>query len=420
MNLTRPNGFAVAAAVGVAALAMNSGVGWKLGMARPMESDALYFRDIAEHLAAGKGFVARESFWPGRPTMQRLPAWPFTVSLALRLAPDAPPDAAMRVTAAVVHALAAAALALLAFGLFGRASVGLLAGVFYALHPTGLHAADSGLSEPLFMLLAAAGSLCLLRAAGRMWLMAAGVIMGFACLIRPNFLLWGVAMAAWVAVRWARRRGEDARRFALALAVGAAFALPAVGWMARNARVCGHFPVLSTLRGQTFYGGNNEVVARRGEFWGYWVFPNLIPGETPLVELARTRSEWEVDDYYFRKGVAFVKANGPALPGLAAGKLVRAYWPFPRKLSRTGLAVGAFRALLWAAALTGLALAWRRLPRSHVANLAAMAAANVGTVLIFWGNARFAFEFEAVLAPFAAMGAVGLWDRIRGRGANGA
>jgi hypothetical protein len=178
--------------------------------------------------------------------------------------------------------------------------------------------------------------------------------------------------------------------------------------------------VLSTLRGQTFYGGNNEVVARRGEFWGYWVFPNLIPGETPLVELARTRTEWEVDDYYFRKGVVFLKANGASLPSLVAGKLVRAYWPIPRTLTRAGLAVGAFRALLWATALAGLALAWRRLLRAQAANLAAMAAANVGTVLIFWGNARFAFEFEAFLAPFAAMGAVGLWDRIRGRGANGA
>jgi hypothetical protein len=235
--------------------------------------------------------------------------------------------------------------------------------------------------------------------------------MGLGCLVRANFVLW-LPFAAVVAA-WAYRRVLGTawiRAHALGVLAGVLlFAAPVAGWVLRNYAVSGRAPVISTLRGQTFYGGNNAVVADDLAYWGYWVFPNSIPGEPPMVELAKTMSEVEVDRYYYGKGREFVKRHAFALPRLLLGKLVRGFVPVPWKPGWGAYALAAFRLCLYAAALAGLWWFGRRAgPAFAVVTLGAAGVA-LATVLAFYGYVRFTFVLDPYLLPFAGMAVVELF-----------
>ena len=228
-------------------------------------------------------------------------------------------------------------------------------------------------------------------------------LLGLACLVRPNFLFWIAFVAALLAIRrWKRVAPEPGLRLAGVLIGACLFLAPSLWWAARNHRVTGHFPVLSTLRGQTLYGGNNEVVANDFKYWGYWVFPNAIPGEKPMAELAQTMTEHEVDAYYYRKGVQYVREHLGSMPWLWLGKLVRAYVPIPWKVTvESGLA-SAYRWCLYLAAAMGLFLLWKTVDGVYRLILCAMLLTNAATILMFWGCARFSFPLDPFLLPFAA------------------
>jgi hypothetical protein len=388
------------------ALVLNLGLALKLGIGKPLVSDAAYFRELAVNLASGRGYVVDESFWPGQPTMRRLPGWPFVASLAIRVCPGAPPDAVMRVLAVMMNALTAGLLCLMAVLAFRRLLAGALTGLAFAIHPTALHAANQGLSEPLFLALVA-GGVCLLLLPRRWFRVGGAFVLGCSCLVRTNFVLWIGFVGVLFALRVLRTRAHVTRQdLATVAACAALFALPPMAWAARNYTLCHHFPVFSTLRGQTFYGGNNEVVANTLEHWGYWIFPNLVPGESPMGALADTMTEYEVDLYYYEKGKAYVRANGSAMPRLWLGKLVRAYIPIPWKPSWGSYAVSAYRWFLYLCAAWGVGTAWRRADPIYPIAVSAMLLTSVATVVLFWGCARFAFAVEPFLLPFAAAAAV--------------
>jgi hypothetical protein len=501
------------------ALAVNFAVGMKFGMATTMTSDAEHYLDIAKSLAAGQGYFLTHGFWPDVPTISRSPAWPFTVSLALRLFPSVSPDLVMRCLALLLNSLVAVLVALLARRLLGgyereEASreaaksrrggdinsaqggnqyssfapsrlrvryLPLLAGCVYAVYPTPLYLACNGASEMLFLALTLAGTLMLLGgkdfsreavkaqrggdvlsatggkqnspfASSRLrvrpvFLPAFGfLLLGLACLVRPNFILWigfAILLAGfyWLKGGNQRRMGltrsregaNEEKNKALcseeqnttgvsypldngffsyrvfassreAILLVFIFLLPSTFWAARNDTITGHFPVFSTLRGQTFYGGNNDIVSGTHEFWGYWVFPDQIPGEPEMEELAKTKSEYEVDCYYYDKGKDWVRTHVGQIPGLMVGKLVRAYVPVPWKPTKATVAVSVLRWVLYLAALLGVIIFWRALDLRFRIILGAMILTNAATVVIFWGCARFAFAVEPFLIPLACAG----------------
>jgi hypothetical protein len=278
----------------------------------------------------------------------------------------------------------------------------------YAIHPSALHGAYFGLSEPFFLLLVAAG-VVLLLSWPRLPALAGVLLLGCACLVRANFVLWiGFFVVLYGLYALCTRVQLRPRLIAQAAICILLFCIPPGLWMWRNSRVCGHFPVMSTLRGQTFYGGNNQVVAENLEFWGYWVFPDSVPGETPMRELAATKSEYEVDDYYYRKGTAYITGNIMKMPRLWLGKLVRAYVPIPWKPSMGSYAVSAFRWLLYAGVVLGLCVGWRGVRPVYHAALLSILATGAVAVLGFWGCARFAFAMEPFLLPIVGAGAASL------------
>lgn len=417
------------AAVTAVALVLNLGFGLARGLDRPMESDAYYYFQLAESLAAGGGYVVRDGFWPDAPSAQRMPAWPAAVALALRGLPEAPPAAVMRALDLVLNAVCAPLVAALTWWLIRRPLPTLLAGLGFAIYPVGIVCADEGLSEPLFLLLAMAGVLLLLRGlptdraastptparlAG-LWL--GFLLLGMASLARANFLLWlgffGVGLACWAwHDGWWRRPAWWG-----ILALGALlFLAPPLGWAARNAKLYGAFPVLSTLRGQTFYGGNNALVATDPHYWGYWVFPNQIPGERTLLSLSRTMSEYEVDVYYYEKGRAYLREHPGQVPGMLLGKLVRAYVPVPWVWLPGSVVLAGIRFLLYALVGLGIAWQWREWSAAWRVVLAALVLTNVAMVLMFYGYTRFAFALEPFLMPLAAVAGArllaGLWSRF--------
>lgn len=420
-DVVRANWRAMAVVL-VLALALNFGLGLTWGLSRSMESDAHYFLQAAQSLVAGQGFRIHDTFWPDEPAMSRSPGWPFVVSLALRCAPSTSPDLIMRCLALALNSLVAILVFLLTKRLIGRQSVALLAGLGYAIHPVALSLAYEGASEPLFVFAVLGGVLLLLRdrvssvrcQGGEGGGQVSGfILLGLACLVRPNFLPWIVFFACllvWRQPIFPFRFPLFSLRSALCALL---FLAPSFLWAVRNYQVCGHFPVLSTLRGQTFYGGNNPTVAEWGKYWGYWVFPNAIPGEKTMAELATTLTEYEVDEYYTSKGKRYLGENLQAMPRLLAGKLVRAYAPVPWTLTWGSGAVSAFRWCLYLVAAVGIWRLWRETDNLYKAIFGAMVLANVTTVLVFWGCARFAFPLDPFLLPFAAATLVRPWDELR-------
>lgn len=405
----------------VAALAVNLAAGIAYGLKRPMESDQYYFIQIAQSLAKGTGYVVHDGFWPDEPTLSRLPGWPFAVSLALRVVPGVADDLVMRILCLMVNAGVAWGLFALTRRLFGRVGAAVLAAAAYLFHPTALYLACTGTSEPLFLLLAGWGSVLLLGAG---WKRLAGcLLLGCACLVRAHFVLWFpfamVLAGAWMAIVVRRR---PTRRELVSMALGGLlFALPTAGWVLRNAKVSGHFPVVSTLKGQTFYGGNNAIVSDTLEYWGYWIFPDGIPGEKTMLELSRTMSEVEVDRYYTGKGKHYLREHWLSAPRLLLGKLVRAFVPVPWKPSLGAYAVALVRIVLGLGALVGLVLGWRRIPAAFGVNLAATTVTALVMVLMFWGCARFAFTLEPFFFPLFGLagsmlsGGLARKGEVRGR-----
>jgi len=411
----RSRRLAVPLVVLLIAMVANGALVIQRGLDKPLESDAFYFLEIAKSLASGHGYTLRsETFWPNQPTMRRLPGWPMTIALFLQLCPAANADAVARVVCVALNVAAAVLIALLTRRITGQNAAALFAGVAYAVHPVALHFAYLGLSEPLFLILVLLGVLCFVY--GGRWVLPGFALHGLACLVRGNFVLW-IGFAFLVAATAVLRRKLVLSRSKIAVcAVGAVlFVLPCGLWLARNYQITGEFPVLSTLRGQTFYGGNNPVVAHTWEFWGYWVFPDQVPGETPMRELAQSMSEYEVDTYYYQKGLAFLHENPESVPQVLLGKLVRAYLPVPWKPRLSSLVASAYRGLIYLTAAIGIWMAWKRTSAVYRLCLPAMLLANLAVVMIFWGYVRFSFAFEPFLVPFSGVALEQAWSWWRSR-----
>jgi 4-amino-4-deoxy-L-arabinose transferase-like glycosyltransferase len=408
----------VLSTVALLSLIVSLGFGFAMGLGKPMDGDAYYFYQLAESLSRNTGYVIHDGFWPEDPSMRRLPGWPFMVSVVMRALPFISGEVAMRSLALVLHAVASVFVAAIALRLFRHGLVALVAGAVSTLHPAGLFAAHEGLSESAFVALAAAGTLLLLanlpisakQASGEtrpMRRSSIGMLFGFlllglSCLVRANFVLWIAFFAASYGLVILRRRSLGT--LGLLVVGGLLFALPPLTWAARNYQICGHFPAFSALRGQTFYGGNNAVVANDKAFWGYWVFPNQIPGETPMVELAQRMTEYEVDCYYYERGQRFVRENARSMPVLLVGKLVRAYVPIPWGRSFPSYASNAFRLVFMIAAIQGFVLFWRRTDARYLWVVGSMVATSVATVLVFYGYSRFAYTVEIFFIPFVSAG----------------
>lgn len=373
------------------------------------EGDGKFYIRIARALADGRGYVQDASPWPDQPTTGRMPGWPVLLALPAYLFPHTRDFDVLCYTGAFLNSGTAALLVLLTWKLFRDLAAAAGAGVVYAFCPIGAFLVSAGYSEPPTILVGV--SAMLLAVQRRPWLQCAGYLIGgMTALFRSNLVI--LPLIAWGYYVWRYGRAgiyrKETRKLAAATLL---FCLPITIWAVRNYRILGRFPVLSTVEGETLYGANNQHVASNLDVWGYWVFPDSIPGEEPKSQLARRMQEYELGRYYHDKAVRFVQENWAAFPRLMLGKMIRAFVPVPWSPKRASWIAFSFRWVLYAAFL----LTFRRWA-GREPWYEALLIGNLGvlliTTLVYYGTFRFTFLVEVLMIPLAAFGVLH-WARER-------
>lgn len=134
---------------------------------------------------------------------------------------------------------------------------GLIAALGVAVYPPFIHSTGALFSEPPAIFTLPAAVLAFLWAVDQRrsgpW-MVSGLLFGLTAMIRPEYLLVGIAFALLVAIRVARERGWRPSLAATALFV-AALLLPIVPWTVRNAVVLDRLVPISTGGGKALYVG---------------------------------------------------------------------------------------------------------------------------------------------------------------------
>jgi 4-amino-4-deoxy-L-arabinose transferase-like glycosyltransferase len=134
---------------------------------------------------------------------------------------------------------------------------GLIAAFGVAVYPPFIHSTGALFSEPPAIFTLPAAVLAFLWASDTdrnvRWLVP-GLLFGLTALIRPEYLLVGVAFAVLVAIRIVRERGWRPSLAGTALFL-LAFLLPIAPWTVRNAVVLDRVVPLSTGSGKALYVG---------------------------------------------------------------------------------------------------------------------------------------------------------------------
>ena len=137
------------------------------------------------------------------------------------------------------------------------ALVGLLAALGVALYPPFIHSTGELASEPPALLTLPAAVLAFLWAADRerswAWLLP-GLLFGLTAMVRPEYLLVGIAFVLLAALRIGASRGWRPGLAGAAL-LAAAVALPIIPWTVHNAVVLDRVVPISTGGGKALYTG---------------------------------------------------------------------------------------------------------------------------------------------------------------------
>lgn len=373
-------------------------------------SDARQYAGIGASIAHGGGYKDPVGFWPSEPAYDRMPVFPLILSIGMGVAPNALDEVVLRLTNVVCLALAGVAIGTLCRRLGVRPVLCLISGLYVLLSPIVIHLALEGFSEISFILIVSAG----LAAAfsGPRYLYPAAVLIGLGPLVRTNFILVPLFFALFVTLasvfpsaRRALIPRATVKRAALALCLTL---LPAAIWITRNYALTGRFPLLSSIGGETFYGANNERTASDLNFWGGWVFPDAIPGETPKAVLARRLpSDLALSDYYYSRGMAWIRNNVARLPRLVLGKIVRGFVPIPWANSPSPQEYMAFcsRLVLQVLFLITIPFWWPGMNRQYLLFLAALGISHLITTVLFFGLVRYTFCFlEVFTVPCVGFG----------------
>lgn len=377
----------ITASVFVLALTAGMVVARVGGLNRPASGDGPYYSGLARAMADRKGYVLDRSPWPHSPDLGRLPLWPVILTPPMWLWGAEREYAVLRCTTVSLHALASALLVLLTSRIWLNQFAAGFAGVLFALYPPALALIDAGYSEHAWIVMATAAFMLLF---GQRWKQFAGAaLLGISVLARSNVLILPF-MFAIAALLWRPELYRHCRRF---IALTAVFLVPSAVWITRNYAVSGDFPILSAMEGETFYGANNAVVASGLDEWGYWVFPDLIPGEVPKQVLGKRMTEAELNRYYRQKGISYVRSHWLSYPRLILGKLIRGFLPIPWIPRMTSYLTALPRVLLYVAFFCSLRSTL--IPNATFGLLmVALLLVTILTTVIFYGTFRFTLCLE--------------------------
>jgi len=387
---------------------------------QPVAYDALTYDALAVHLLSGQGYVLEPG---GPPTATRGPVYPLFLAGIYWLSSHR--YLAVFVVQALVDVGTVALTYAVAWSLYRRRDVGLLAALAYACYLPFALQVGQVMTETLFTALLLLGVYWFLlavrseRKAHALGLqIGAGVALGLAALTRPAALLVPLVLAAflpWLTSGWRRVAAQAA---ALLLA----FILVLVPWTWRNWQIFGTLVPTSTLAGVNLYISNyaldqeDYLAAHSGEGAKRMIiWTRVIENEPGSLD------EAELDQVFRQKALALIRAHPWRYLHMSVNRFFRLWF-------NLGYVGEPPSAASWVLAGTNgiiLALALVGLFRERTA-AAPLAAALGGVLVIFTlfhvailAYARFIFPVLPLALVLAARGAWLLAQARRGQPCEG-
>jgi len=386
------------------------------GAQLPPRRDAGEYDAVAQHLAAGEGFLDEH----GRRSSFRPPLYPFFLSLIYRACGHSYPAVALvESLLGAVTVLLLAGIALEAFG--SRAA--LLTGALAAVYPsmTFLYFGPGSLCNETFFIALLSVFLLLMQRFGHSesprMLIASGALLGLCALTKASSMFLILFVAGFLF--WRPRGGEpqkDYRRSAARFLLF--FLLPAVlvilPWTIRNGFVHRAFVPISTNGGLSLYWSNN--LERRG-----------LQGQPSTLDWSEMAgmSEVEMSAHLTSKAIEELKAQPGRIPKLLVRKEMMLFDPsYTAQWSREDRPIRYNAIYVWAFPLFLYGLLWglrQGNPRQkHLAGLGlCIIAYFMAITLVFHGDVRYRAQFEAVMVLLAGAGMEQLLAQWGGRAAAG-
>jgi 4-amino-4-deoxy-L-arabinose transferase-like glycosyltransferase len=275
-------------------------------------SDAEWYVLRAIGLASGHGYLDNDgqptAFWPA--------GWPMALSVVFRLTgPSLLALGLFNLASAILTGWLALLLGRRLFGSEAAARLGLL---LLAIYPNAIGYVPLGLTEVFYTALLLLGCWLVIARRSALWLLGAGVVFGFATLVKAQTL---VMVPLLFAIDWLRQ-GDIWRRLpglvgqgALVLAAAALTVLP---WTLRNHAQLGHWVAVSTNGGFTLLTGNNDSAT--GDY---------TPDDRTVAALMARKDLDEVsrDAEAKRLGLQWIAEHPGRFIALAPRKLMRLWLP---------------------------------------------------------------------------------------------
>jgi 4-amino-4-deoxy-L-arabinose transferase-like glycosyltransferase len=360
-------------------------------------ADPVEYNRLAISLAAGRGYA-----FDNTPTSFRAPGWPLALAAVYRVV-------GVNYVAAYLFSCAlGAATCVIAYAIAVRVGLGnsaVWAGWLCALYVPHIYFATIFDSETLFVPVFGLAILLFLRhlcTRSMLILVLAGLVIGYAVLIRPPTILVVPLLAALLL--WQARKTRQHSVFSPVILIITVL-LVLLPWTWRNYRLHGALVWGCTNGGSTFYGGNNHGVVFNPNHWGGWISTRWLPDRELInaqpSEVAHDQMEWKL-------GRQWCRENWYLLPLAALLKFVR-FW-LPDFDSANSLYV-AIQIIGYTPFLLLYLLSLRRLLRNpsyrtpQWYTLHACILATILIALIFWGSPRFRDGNTAILMSYAMPGA---------------
>ena len=238
-------------------LALILALGFGLRAYRVVEPLATPGDDSRAYYALSKALYEEGSYGGFRDSSDWSPGAPLIYAAAF-YATGGPREGTARIVAMLFGLAAILVVYLLGRRLGGRAA-GLIAAFGVAVYPPFIHSTGALFSEPAAIFTLPAAVLAFLWAAGptvarpTKWLVP-GLLFGATAMIRPEYLLVGIAFLVLAGIRVSRERGWRPGCGAAAL-VAAGLLLPIVPWAVRNQVVLDRTVPISTGGGKALYVG---------------------------------------------------------------------------------------------------------------------------------------------------------------------
>ncbi|MCT2398598.1 ArnT family glycosyltransferase [Novosphingobium mangrovi (ex Huang et al. 2023)] len=275
-------------------------------------SDAGWYYSRAESLAAGHGYLdnngAPTAFWP--------PGWPIALSLVFsQFGASSVVLGLFNLTSAMLIGLMTLAMGRRLFGSEAAARAGLL---LLAVYPNAIGYVPLALTEVFYTALLMAGCWILMTRTNRWQLVSAGLVFGFATLVKAQTM---VVIPLIFAIEWLRQRPvwpRFPRLFAEGLIVLGVAMLTVLPWTIRNHTQMGYWIPVSTNGGFTLLTGNHDTAT--GDYTPDAPVVNDLMARKDLDEVER-------DAEARRLGLDWIENNPEKFLALAPKKLIRLWLP---------------------------------------------------------------------------------------------